>query len=214
MFGKAFQSSKRKLETWRLARQLTGQSGYAFTSDYISENTSNWARLFEGYRGQQDIRMLEIGSYEGRSTVWFLENILTHPSARMVCVDVFYLFRSMRFDHNIRVSGQAHRVTKLKGRSDAILSALPLDPFDIIYIDGSHQAADVLMDAMLSWDRVKPEGIMLFDDYLWAPGTPPAERPQMAIDLFLESFQGRYELLLKSYQVAIRKLTPGTGPSQ
>jgi hypothetical protein len=65
------------------------------------------------------------------------------------------------------------------------------------------------MDAMLSWHRIKPGGIMLFDDYLWAPGTPATERPQMAIDLFLQSFAGRYEILLKSYQIAIRKLQPG-----
>ena len=154
--------------------------------------------------------MLEIGSYEGRSAVWFLENILTHPSASIVCLDFFSsLPLSTRFDHNIQRSGQGSRVTKLKGRSDAILSTLPLDHFDIIYIDGSHQAADVLMDAMLSWHRIKPGGIMLFDDYLWAPGTPATERPQMAIDLFLQSFAGRYEILLKSYQIAIRKLQPG-----
>lgn len=64
------------------------------------------------------------------------------------------------------------------------------------------------MDAMLSWRSVKPGGIILIDDYLWAPETPPTERPQMAIDFFLESFEGRFEILWKQYQVAIRKLRP------
>ena len=42
-----------------------------------------------------------------------------------------------------RVSGRSNQVTKLKGHADAIVCTLPLDHFDIIYIDGSHDAADV-----------------------------------------------------------------------
>jgi hypothetical protein len=40
---------------------------------------------------------------------------------------------------------------------------------------------------------------------LWDLEKAPRDRPQMAIDLFLESFEGQYELLLRGYQVAIRK---------
>ncbi len=32
---------------------------------------------------------LEIGVFEGRSTVWLLENILTHPSSTLTYVDTF-----------------------------------------------------------------------------------------------------------------------------
>jgi hypothetical protein len=34
----------------------------------------------------------------------------------------------------------------------------------------------------------------------------------MAIDLFLKSFEGSYELLLKDYQVAVRKRAQPTQP--
>ena len=52
----------------------------------------------------------------------FLESILTHPTAGIVCIDFFtHLSLSMRFDHNIRHSGAAAKVTKIKGHSDAIL---------------------------------------------------------------------------------------------
>ena len=111
----------------------------------------------------------------------------------------------MRFDHNIRQSGAAAKVTKIKGHSDAILITLPLDHFDIIYVDGSHEAAPVLMDAMLCWYRLKPGGVLIFDDYLWDQEESASDRPQMAIDLFLAAFEGTYDLLLKDYQVAIRK---------
>jgi len=61
------------------------------------------------------------------------------------------------------------------------------------------------MDAMLCWYRLKPGGVMIFDDYLWDQEEAPSDRPQMAIDLFLKGFEGSYDLLLKDYQVAIRK---------
>jgi predicted O-methyltransferase YrrM len=206
MLGRAYRYSRRKFQTWRVTRTLAHERGYSYTSDYISDNLENWTRLLEEYRGRPGVRMLEIGSYEGRSAVWFLENILTHPTAGIVCIDFFTrLSLSMRFDHNIRHSGAAGKVTKRKGHSDTILSTLPLNHFDIIYVDGSHEAAPVLMDAMLCWYRLKPGGVMIFDDYLWEPEEAPSHRPQMAIDLFLKAFEGSYDLLLKDYQVAIRK---------
>jgi predicted O-methyltransferase YrrM len=206
MLNRAFRYSRRKFQTWRITRELARESGYSYTSDYISKNLDNWTRLLGEFRGQPGVQMLEIGSYEGRWAVWFLENILTHPTAGIVCIDFFTrLSLSMRFDHNIDLSGAGSKVTKLKGHSDAILTTLPLNHFDIIYVDGSHEAAPVLMDAMLCWYRLKPGGVMIFDDYLWDQEEAPSDRPQMAIDLFLKGFEGSYDLLLKDYQVAIRK---------
>ena len=152
--------------------------------------------------------MLELGSYEGRSAVWFLQNILTCPGSLLVCVDAFYgsLWDvELRFDHNIRVNGVADRVTKVKSSVTDYLPGVAPESFDVIYLDASHEAKDVLLDAMLSWHRLKPGGIMVFDDYLWRTELPMTKRPKMAIDLFLESLAGRYDLRLKDYQVAIRR---------
>ena len=119
MLGRAYRYTRRNFQKWRMTRELARESGYSFTSDYISKNLDNWTRLLEEYRGRPGIQMLEIGSYEGRSAVWFLENILTHPTAGIVCIDFFTrLSLSMRFDHNIRHSGAAAKVTKIKGHSD------------------------------------------------------------------------------------------------
>ena len=38
-----------------------------------------------------------------------------------------------------------------------------------IYVDGSHEAPDVLFDAILAHKLVKNNGIIAFDDYLWSP---------------------------------------------
>ena len=41
-----------------------------------------------------------------------------------------------------------------------------IENFDLIYIDGSHRAADVLFDAIESYNILKKDGILFFDDLL------------------------------------------------
>lgn len=204
-FRKRLQWRRRERERAELARQLSESRAYSHTADYISGNLENWTRILGPCAGR-GVKMLEIGSFEGRSTVWFLENILTEQGAEITCVDVFSEPRwELRFDHNIRVSGLGGKVRKLKGRSEDLLPELPRASYDIIYVDGSHEAGAVLMDALLSWTLLKPGGLLLFDDYRWEPEKKSSQRPQMAIDLFLESFAGRFELVHQDYQVVIRK---------
>jgi len=60
-----------------------------FSVDWHSHNIPHWRRILERYRGQPKVRALEIGSFEGRSTIWLLENILTHETAHIDCIDTF-----------------------------------------------------------------------------------------------------------------------------
>jgi predicted O-methyltransferase YrrM len=160
----------------------------------------------DAYKGCPNVHVLEIGSDEGRSAVWFLTNVVTHPTARLTCIDPFFrIERRLVFDHNIEVSEGSSRTSTIVGTSADVLPTLPRQSFDIVYVDGSHRAADVLLDALESWQLLKPGGILLFDDYGWHPERPLSTRPQLGIDLFLETFNGEYDLLLKEYQVAIRK---------
>lgn len=152
--------------------------------------------------------MLEVGSFEGRSAIWFLQNILIHPSSTVTCVDIFRTRMSeIRFDRNIAASGFSSRVTKVKARSQELLKLLREDSYSIIYIDGSHRAADVQADASLSWPLLKRNGIIIFDDYLWRLEAPIEDRPQRAIDDFLSSVGSQLEILHKDYQVIGKRLS-------
>ncbi|HTS50419.1 MAG TPA: class I SAM-dependent methyltransferase [Bryobacteraceae bacterium] len=198
------QAQQREIQ--RLAQELEQSQQYSFTADWMSYQVENWRQDFARLAGRPGLRMLEIGSYEGRSAVWFLENILTHPDSRIVCVDPFYdPLREMRFDHNVKFSRAQARLEKHRARSEAVLPRLERASFDLIYVDGSHDAPFVLLDAMLSWELLKPGGILAFDDYEWEPQLPPESRPKLAIDLFLASHAGRYNLLRQAYQVVIEK---------
>ncbi len=203
---------------WHLSILLPGRDArYRFTQNWFDWAATSWRAHLAHLIGQPALRFLEIGSFEGRSAVWLLNNVLTHPSSRLDCIDVFdglYEFRGRtivmseveaRFDHNVRAAGANGRVTKLRGPSARMLRGLELDTYDFVYVDGSHVAADVLHDAVLAFPLLKAGGIMIFDDYAWEDEPDELDRPKPAIDAFLAIYQPRIDVLAKGYQVTLRK---------
>jgi predicted O-methyltransferase YrrM len=84
--------------------------------------------------------------------------------------------------------------------------------FDLIYIDGSHQAPDVLADAILSFKLLRVGGIMIFDDYLWEEplpgGTDPLRNPKLAIDAFVNVYIRKLNVLSAPLeQLYVRKVS-------
>ena len=171
--------------------------------------------------------MLEIGAYEGRSTVWFLEEILTGDGSCLTTVDTWEGSaendpRDMtavqdRFRRNTREFADAGRLTIVVGRSQTFLAGriargetAPGHGFHIIYVDGSHAAPDVLCDAVLSWALLEPGGVMVFDDYIWAGDETEQERPRFAIDSFLACFLGQYEELHRARRSSSAAAAPWT----
>jgi predicted O-methyltransferase YrrM len=173
-----------------------------YTTDWMTMHTPAWTCWLAGLAGQPGVVGLEIGVFEGRATVWFLRNILTHPASMLICVDDA---PRDRFAENTRPYREKIRL--LLGKSQEILRdrKFPSNGLDFVYIDGSHRAPDVLEDAVLTFRLVKPGGVVIFDDYLWRPDLGPLETPRLAIDAFLDVFRGQYRVLGSGYQVAIQK---------
>lgn len=188
------------------ANRLERKPGYVFTVNYAAQHTQYWLESLSHLRNKPNVRFLEVGSLEGGSAIWFLENILTHPTATITCIDPFLRAGSeARFDHNVRLSAGGSKLIKVKGRSESVMPTLEQAAYDLIYIDGNHHAVNVMMDAVAGWRLLKDGGIMIFDDYLWRPDLPPTARPQLAIDLFLSAMNSGLTVLHKDYQVIVRK---------
>jgi predicted O-methyltransferase YrrM len=191
-----------------------------FTADWTSWHFPTWVKLFGKYRGRAP-RILEIGSWEGRSTLFFLNFM---PRARLTCIDTFAggqehreaaerdpdEARSLkklerRFDDNTREFRR--RIEKIKAQSGEALAALAVARrrFDLAYIDGGHKAVEAYADGALTWPLMARGGIVLFDDYQWAEMPEPLDNPKAGIDAFLKSIAGQYRLVHKRYQIAIVK---------
>lgn len=179
---------------------------YEFTIDWFTQHIPVWEAALEPFRGKPDIQYLEVGLYEGRSAIWMLENILTHPTARMTGMDIFDGTFKERYFANIERSGLADKVNTITGYSQIVLRSLPLNSFDIVYIDGSHSEDDVLEDAVLSWRLLKENGVLIFDDYqLYGRYSDNPSFPKIAIDPFVRCFGEHLEVIHNSSQLFLRK---------
>lgn len=180
-----------------------------FTADWFTNNIPNFEACMSAIVGESKF-FLEIGVYEGRSTCWLLRNGLDHYGS-MYCIDYFHDSDiKARFDANVdQTKGSKQLVFPMPIKSYNGLAELISKnslTFNFIYIDGAHDARNTLTDACMAWGMLAKGGVMLFDDYEWSHGETPQERPKLAVDSFLEVFKGEYEILLKNYQVAIRRL--------
>jgi predicted O-methyltransferase YrrM len=205
----------RLLDRYRYRSWFRGKD---FTTDWASGNFTLWRRALSPLR-EEPLRILEIGSWEGRSAIFFLNFF---PRSTIVCIDTFggnpeeaKVYDTLsellpgieqRFDHNLAPFGT--RVEKIKSRSGPALDALRTAgrQFDLAYIDGSHWRDDVMADSCGVWELLTGRGIVIWDDYGWGPAFPPEARPQPAIDAFLREHAGAYRLLFQGYQVMIERL--------
>ena len=181
---------------------------YTFSEDWFTENIPVWVKVLRPFKGKANLHYLEIGVFEGRSAIWMLENILTHPSSRLTGIDIFPEGTDWKEKYlsNLNISGSAHKATTIEGDSQTELRKLPLNSFDIIYIDGCHRADCALSDGVLSFELLKTGGLLIFDDYRWKIYRYPEElRPKIAVDAFITSYRNYIEVVHSGYQLIIRK---------
>ncbi len=186
-----------------------------FEYDWFSSKSSNWKNYLSDYKDKKNLNFLEIGSHEGRSCSWLLDNILTHETSRMHCVDIFYddgyekkFGESLktRFFKNTKKYGEKIILHEEWSFDFLIKENIKREKYDFVYIDGNHYAKCVIEDAILSFKILKLNGILIFDDYQWNRNVlPPTKRPEMAIDAFLQIFANETNVLYTGEQVIIRK---------
>ena len=143
---------------------------YEFTEDWFEIHRESWDLwLMPWIEAHQPVNILELGSHEGRSSVWFAEVALAgHPDARLTCVDSWeqqHAASVYAFRKNIDATGYAKQVEARTGRTEEILPWLPTRAFDLIYIDAGHHKHEVRHDTTQALRLIKPGGWILWDDY-------------------------------------------------
>jgi predicted O-methyltransferase YrrM len=202
---------------------------YTFTENWFTEDGLS---VLNEIDTTQELHILEIGSFEGKSTVWFLNNILKHKNSTITCVDPWmsysqdhdsinsYFKEKNEWDlierktkeiflQNIVESTNSDKVIVRQGFSDKILPSLITEQkmYDIIFIDGNHTAPYVMMDTIMSWSLLKKGGIIIFDDYNWELHRPTTLRPKESVDYFILTFADYLTELYSNYRKIIKKIS-------
>ena len=190
----------------RAGRSSDEPRGYVFTADWFGSNIPRWETLLAEFKGRPHIRYLEVGVYEGRSLFWMLDNIMTHPTSRLVAVDIFFDDYEQKFLDNLDASGAADRITVVKERGEYALKTLADESFDVIYLDGGHAANTVFAQAALAWQLLREGGLLILDDYRWSRNWPIDLRPELPINTFITAYSQELDVLQVGRDVVVRKV--------
>jgi predicted O-methyltransferase YrrM len=194
---------------------------YQFTKDWFNWAPEVWTQLIPHLPSEAGSRrFLEVGSFEGRSTVWIMENMM-QDGDYMLCIDTWEGGEEhgeedmdavfMRFRANVQAAREKTGIKSVGHSRQSSTQGLAEEisewtgNYDFIYIDGSHRAPDVLTDACMSWPLLKAGGLMVFDDYMWGNPRDALHRPKIAIDAFTNIFGETAEVVHMGYQLVVRK---------
>ena len=161
------------------------------------------------------INYLEIGVFYGANIISVANTYGLHNDSKLYSIDPWEDYEEYpeykkelspiynTFITNIENSGVKDKIIINRGYSNLEIPKFQDDFFDIIYIDGNHEPEYVLEDAVLSFRKLKKNGIMIFDDYGW--GGP--DLTQRGIDGFLSGYHKRIKFLGEQVtQIFIKKL--------
>ena len=133
---------------------------------------NNLNYLSNNLRNKKNINhILEIGSYEGRSAIFFLKFF---SNSKITCVDTWsgsdehtnYNFNMIEENFDNNTSAFESNLTKCKMTSDNFFQNNN-KIFDLIFIDGDHSSDQVLRDINNAWSILNNGGFLILDDYMW-----------------------------------------------
>lgn len=176
---------------------------------------NNWFDIINMNDYDREINYLEIGTFYGANLLSVSQTYGKHNDTKLYCIDPWEDYDDYpeyknkqssiyeTFLNNIENSDAKNKIVVTRGYSNNEIPKFQDDFFDIIYIDGNHEPEYVLEDAVLSFRKLKKNGIMIFDDYGW--GGP--DLTQKGIDNFLSGYYKRIERLgMNNTQVFIKKI--------
>jgi FkbM family methyltransferase len=198
------------------------EENYYFMGDF----TQDWNREFKEsvklipkqFKSQIDYQnyhfsfCLEIGAFEGLTTCYICDNLLS-PDGRVIVIDPLpddhntlpfgednKIFEG-QYDRFVRnTTGKPVELMRMESREAFKSKGFSYYRFDFIYIDGDHRADAVYLDGANSLNVCKKGGFILFDDYEWR------EETKAGIDRFLNEYMKFIEVVQMGYQVMVKKI--------
>ena len=149
---------------------------------------------------EQKLNVLVLGGYEGRSTVWLSNQLLKHDDSQMHIIGAFrgtyeqkeqywsYNDLEQLFRYHTYFSKYYYKLNTIPLESTQVLLETLSDPdikFDVIYVDGEHDLKSVLTDAILGYNLLADNGLLIFDDM-------SIDSVKLSVDLFSKTVNNEY----------------------
>ena len=113
--------------------------------------------------------IVEIGSWKGKSTICLGLGSRAGSSARIFAVDPHADYRFGDFKSNVERAGIADLVTPVPSLSQDAAFGFD-EPIELLFVDGSHEEADVRADFDQWVPKVVDGGWVAFHDTTWTAG--------------------------------------------
>jgi predicted O-methyltransferase YrrM len=202
--------------------------GFKFSNGWFHGNISRWDKFIPQKNPR---KILEVGSFEGQSICYLIEKLSDGTNLEIHSIDTWeggiehqaegedMTIIEDHFDYNVKLASKNKaniKIYKHKGFSDELMPKMLASGmknyFDLVYIDGSHLASDVLSDAIMGFRLLRVGGLLGFDDYLlnYLPemNRSPLENPKPAIDAFTNIYFKKIEILPDlNFQLWIKKIS-------
>jgi hypothetical protein len=131
---------------------------FKLSQNYFKHNPAIWYEIFKkNDLLNKDINILEIGSFEGMSVLFFDKYLKVK---NLYSID---LIKNNNFIYNI---SNLKNINFFNMKSDDFFKKKLDINFDITYVDGSHYSIDVFNDLINSDLLLKKDGILIIDDLL------------------------------------------------
>jgi len=152
---------------------------------------------------------LEVGSFEGITSKFICENML-NPKGRLVCVDPLEDYYTKEDTEHVEMFKNQYQrflrntfglpVELTRKPSEVALPEMHELRYDFIYVDANHGEREVYNDCVNSFKICKVGGYILMDDFEWR------EETKKGITAFLVTYTNCLEVIIKGYQVLVKKI--------
>ena len=187
---------------------------FKFTNTWFVRNIDISMKILQNLFKDKPVKILEIGSHEGRSAIWMLNNLCCLEGSSLTSIDSYKVddttspvetYTYKLFQHNMSLCKERKKFDQHIGYSKDILPKLVEQNkiYDIIYVDGSHLMDDVFTDMTYSNQMLRKGGIMLLDDVGFNQNS--VQSVMGAIKKFLAEYPDLYTVILKEWQWMLKK---------
>ena len=179
-----------------------------FSQDWFTYKINIIKNILNKYQKNYPKKILEIGSFEGLSMVFFL---YLFKNSKIDVVDLFRPKYKEIFNKNFRIVDNGN-IKVFKKNSHYFLSNNN-ENYDLIFVDGGHGYLEVLVDLLYSYKFLNLDGILLIDDYDWN-SIDKTKSVRLATNHFLDIientfvpiYHGQFAAIIKKKKINLNQL--------